>query len=415
MASLVPQILVVFLIVFGATSPSPALASAAPPHYEGNVTLGPARDAISATMTIRGTVPTSGEYRFLLGRTFKLTQVDSEGAEASVVETEKPFPGILQAIVLKAPVGGPFTLRVSYAGTLVQMQQPPINSVSPELVELSVDSWWLPYPSDLNSGLTADMQFTGLAAGVTTVSTGIVSPIPGGVKIHLERPNDLALISAPNLRERREGKFVFYSEDPDGELASTYRKHGTQALSELEALYGPIPGGSARVVVVPRAAPNGYNRRGYFVVSARATKQQESTLAISLVHEIAHSWWSKADFLGSDYWLVEGPAEYTGVRYGRKHFGTAVMAPRLERARTLAASAGPVVREGRSPDAAIYSKAMLLLTDLEERLGEQKMDRLLRRVAAADQHTTAVFLAILADEAGPNMANEFEQRLEARE
>ena len=395
--------------------PGSAQARLAPPHYVGVVTLGAARDVLSARMTIRVNLPESGEYRLLLGRTFKISQVEAEGGTVSTAETEQPIPGILQALIVKAAAARTVTVRVSYSGTLLHMQQPPINSVSPELVELSVDSWWLPYPSDLNGGLTAAVEFKGLAAGLTTVSTGPVTPVPGGVKVALEHANDLALIAAPNLQERREGKFVFYAQDPDGELAATYRKHGAMALSELEALYGPIPGGAARVIVVPRVAPNGYNRRGYFVVSARAVKSSESTLAISLVHEIAHSWWSKADFLGPDYWLVEGPAEYTGFRYGRRHFGDALMAPRIERARTIAATAGPIVRDGRSPDAAIYSKAMLLLTELEQQLGEKSMDRLLRRVADSERHTTAGFLDTLAEHAGRDIADEFSSKLRARD
>ena len=58
---------------------------------------------------------------------------------------------------------------------------------------------------------------------------------------------------------------------------------------------------------------------------------------------------------------------------------------------------------------------MLLLTELEGELGSGTMDRVLRRVANAPAHTTAIFLDVLREEAGAEVSTRFEQKLRSRD
>lgn len=389
----------------------------APASYRVRASLGPATDALSAEVDIRLFRDRAGsEYRFLLGRSFTVSHIEAEGATVRVEPTDQPFPGVLQAFVVTPDpaASGDIRIRTIYSGTLTQAQQPPINSVSQDLIELSVDSFWLPIPQDLNAGVVAEAEFTGVPRDAAVASTGEVTREGDVVRISLTRPNDLTLTASPLLKEVREAPLTFYAVNPDSEAVRAFRRHGPTGIAYLEGLLGPRPGGDIAVVVAPRESKAGYNRPGYIVVGDRPADTAEYALGGSLIHELAHTWWSKANFLTEDYWLVEGPAEYLTWRYGQATFGDELARRHLARNRATAENSGSVIGRGRPSSRAYYYRSMVLLVGLEERIGRERMDALLRRYVGQETHTTATFLTALSEIAGPEVSADFEARLRSQ-
>ena len=119
-----------------------------PPHYDGVITLGPERDEVSASLRISLKVPASSEYRLLLGRSFKIAHIEAEGATVTVEDTEQPFPGILQAIILRtaARASRDVQVRVTYAGKLgvdtdnMLVSQPDSGEQALEIAEVLIRS-----------------------------------------------------------------------------------------------------------------------------------------------------------------------------------------------------------------------------------------------------------------------------------
>jgi hypothetical protein len=386
----------------------------AAPSYRIDARLGPAPNELSANVEIRLARRRAGdEYRFLLGRSFTVLSHEARGADVRVEPTERPFPKVLQAIIVRptAGDGSDIVLRIAYRGVLAAMQSPPINSVSPLLTELSVDSWWLPFPHELNVGITGVAHVSGITPNAVAVSTGRVRRERNRLTVTLERPNDLTLLASPDLKQAREGRLHFYAVDPESANAITYRRHGARGLAFLEGSLGRFPGGDMNVVMVRRASTAGYSRPGYIVVADRENASSEAALGMSLVHELAHSWWSRASFITEDYWLVEGPAEYWAHRYGEHVFGAESMRSRIADAKRRATDAGPIIGGARAGSNAVYSKSMLLLMALEQEVGREKFDRFLARFAARETHTTAAFLNDVAQTFGPDAARRFEAGL----
>ena len=392
--------------VYGAGPPAP--------HYDLRVSLGPGADWVSGRAAITLSRERAGqEYRFLLARTMRVTRAESDEAEVRVENTDVPFPNALQAIIVRPRPGSKaIRVRVDYAGRLARLQSPPINSINPELIELSVDSFWLPFPHEFNAGMTATACIRGIPRDAAVVSTGTVTRRRNEVRIALTRPNDLAIIASRNLREARDGQLIFLAADPGNAEARIYRRHGQQGIAFLESLLGPLPGGVSRVVVVRRESRAGYSRPGYMVISERAEGSQEWSMAGDLVHEISHAWWSRGNFLSEDYWLVEGPANYYMQRYGLQSFGAEAMAASLNKSLERARKATAINGQRPNSDTA-YAKGELLLRTLEQEIGHERFDRFMRDFVDEETHTTRGFLDMLGRHTDRSTAERFERRLRA--
>jgi hypothetical protein len=108
--------------------------------------------------------------------------------------------------------------------------------------------------------------------------------------------------------------------------------------------------------------------------------------------------------------MSESVAEYFALRYVEATLGKPELDRMLERKRKAAEAAGPLIGVDRKPSGAgLYQKGTVLLFDLEARIGRPALDRILVRRKPPD--TTPAFLKALAEEAGPQVAQEFEAKL----
>jgi len=385
-------------------------ASSRLPHYALDLRVHPAEHTIDASVTI--SLEGAAVRQFLLGPTYTIREIVVTGGTVDTTTSTTPIPN-LRLITLRPNGAGTATLTMRYDGALFELQRPSINVVGPDLVELSVDSFWLPYQAELGAPFSVEGSVHGLAPTAVTVAN-VSSRFSDGV-LRLSSgaagTADLALIASPELKETNAGRVRMLAVDTSSTLATYYRRHGVAAIGFLEGVLGAMPGETATITVARRASGRGYARPGYVVVTDVPGTQPGPGHAKFVAHEFAHLWFSRASLTSEDYWLVEGPAEYLGLRYVRDSLDAAALEPLLVPIRASAAKAPSVLGHGRANDAALYAKVPMLLFELESRIGRAKMDMLLRRLAAEPRHTTGVFLQLLGDTAGSEAARDFEERL----
>ncbi|HEX9933489.1 MAG TPA: hypothetical protein VGB08_11660 [Allosphingosinicella sp.] len=404
------------LFVALAAAAGVAAAAAAPERHHAHarieLRIAPEAGTLSAEAILSLPPAAAGEeIGFVLARSLAVASAEAgPNAIVTVAPTERPWGGLQRISVRFRDAERAPRLRVRYAGRPATGGAPPINMITPDHVELSLDGMWVPIREDLGLPFTVDARIAGLPAGATLVGPGRLTRRGGVLRLRRSVPDvDVAFVASPALRRAAgNGPCRFYAADPDGEEASLFRRHCAAAGAFLGNWFGPLPGSAPRLALVRRERKSGYQRIGYIVL-AEGRGGSEAGAAKFTAHEFAHSWFRNANATTEHRWVDEATAEYVGLRYVRHALGEAaletLLAPKRERART----AGPVVA-GRT-DAELYDKGALLLFELEDRIGRERMDRIVARIAAARIGLTEDYVRVVAEVAGPAEARWFDQRL----
>lgn len=395
-----------------------AAMAAAPAHYDMKMHFDVTTGRVAAVVTV--TLPEANdETDFIIGDRFKLERVDAgKDAQVAITSIDKPIPH-LNRIAVRFPVGAPGTRRVRfvYNGPLNQAGEGE-PALSPQRVELDIETMWLPAREDLGMLFTVDADITGLPENLVVIPQGDFKRT--GDRLHIHRDGldaDVLIDGAVGLTRVNGPDVDFYAADQADPLVALLRKHAFGAAAFYHRLYGPPDPTPVKMVIVPRANGAGYSRRS-FVVMPTFRKLgdppppfDESSPARFVSHEFRHAW--KANIEGLDYdsyWLSESVAEYFALRYAEATLGIKERDAVLDKKRKAMIDAGPLIGLGKKPKrAALYQKGPVLLFDLETRIGRPTLDRVL--VRRDTPITTAAFLRDLAKVAGPDVAKAFEAKL----
>jgi len=390
----------------------PVRAKAAVPHYEVDARLRPAEGTLNATVSVHfPAAPAGTKHGLMLARTFTVTSATGRNGTVVVTDIDQPVRG-LQQVVIETQAEGDASVTFTYEGQLGSWTEPPLNSLSADLIELNLDSFWLPYPAPLGSSFTVNGVVRGLPPTAMVVASRAFTRTPDGIRLDGDMPGmDLALLASPHFQMITEGRLRLRAWDLESPTARFYREHGERALGFLERQLGPSSRDTLAITVVRRANRSGYARPGYVVVTEGAALDRPAAVAKFIAHELAHGWFMRADPQSEDYWLSESPAEYLGLVYAESVFGGEAMEALVAPKRVRATEAGSLLGRGRVSDAELYSKGPVLLFGLEAEIGRSSLLRVLRALAAEPTHTTRLFLEHLAREAGPDTAAAFERRL----
>lgn len=400
-------------------------AQAAPSHYDLKARIDPKTGKLTAhlvlTLQPQDLKPETG---FLLGQRFKLSHMDAgPGAKVTAAPAEVAHLDRVQRITLKLPAQPtrPVRLTLDYTGPLADAEDKDSVAFRGDLMELRLEDMWLPARDNLTMVYSADADITGVAADKVAVAQGQVSH--KGDRLTIHRPMvdfDLPITAATGLKRFQREDAEVYARDFDNMLVRAFKKHSALAAEFEQNLLGPLPGGGPfRVVVSPRQKGGAYARKAYINSSdardeMKDLKSEDDIGPVSVVaHEFGHAWWWAADPLTDNYWLAESMAEYTAMRYIEHQFGVAKRDELLAKKRERAKEAGPMLAGKRPTKLALYQKGPVLLFELDAEIGREKMDRLLRTLAANPPHVTGDFLAALTQIAGPEVAREFEAKLRA--
>ncbi|HYH09144.1 MAG TPA: hypothetical protein VEK11_18995 [Thermoanaerobaculia bacterium] len=381
------------------------------PHYDLQARVMRNDGTVAANVTI--TLPPAAETNFLLGGTFRITQASASGASVTVAPTDKPWKGLQRITVRSRRPLRRVKLQIRYAGPLGSTGTPPLNTISKDLVELNLDGMWVPVVEGFTTRFTLDATIDGIPRELIALAPGRVTR--SGRRIVIDRDDDIdvAFVASRGLHQMSADGFELYSLDPQSELSQLYVQHGTGALTFLESWFGRMPGRPVRVVVVRRPRESGYARRGYVVVSEARRSGGDAPMAKFIAHEFAHAWWAPVDPNTEHRWLQESIAEYVALRYIDSALGKAALEQLLTLKREIAKNATSILGRGARTDAELYNKGPLLLFDLEEKIGREKLDQVLRELAQNPPSETSQFLDVLRQVAGEDAARMFEATLRA--
>lgn len=397
----------------GSVAPRQAAATAAP-HLTVDLDLAIAEESMTATAVLRpGPVAADEELGFVLARSMSIDSVQAgPGTQVTVGDSVGPWTGLQRIGVRFSQAQTDPRITFRYRGRPAGGGTPPINMVTPQLIELSLDGMWIPIREDLGMRFTTQADVRGLPEGFSLIAQGDQTRTRDAIRITRSYPDiDLAFVASPRLQARRGLGVEVFAADPAAQQPAFFFDHAERALRFLQGWLGPLPTQPVRVVVVSRARQSGYARIGYIVLVESDREPTRGTAGF-VAHELAHLWFSNANALTDHRWLDESIAEYVALRYVESQFGSEARDALMVRRRERLGTARPVLGTNRN-NVELYGKGPLLLMELEERVGRPIMDRLVAQVAKERVRTTADFLTILSALSSADVARWFDGRLRA--
>jgi hypothetical protein len=407
------------LLASCASSPRDENARAAPMHYRVLATITPTGE-LSADVTVTLPPGSPAQTDFILGRRFELQPVEvSPSAEVHVEATDKPLSGLHGIKIRFADEQRKrATLRFRYSGPIFASKEQDRLGYTPDCIEMALELMWLPFVSQLNQQFTLEAELRGIAPDLVVVAQGKVERDGEVVRVRRHVPDfDFAWVAVRGLKPVNAPGMEFYARDLEDPLVKVLRKHAIDSSQFHQKWFGPLPGGPIRLAVVPRKVGGAYARVGYTIMSEGRGPGEpppeftELSRAAGVAHEFAHAWWMAADPFSEHYWLTESLAQYASWRYLEFAFGREALEAELVKAREAVKDAGPVLGHGRPSRLLLYTKTPLMLIDLEQRIGRDKLDAVLAKLSRKPPRMTHEFMAVLSEVAGEEAARDFEAKL----
>jgi hypothetical protein len=408
-----------FLLASCTSNAPDETARPAPMHYRVLATIMPSGD-LSADVTVTLPPSSPAEVNFILGRRFELQPLEtSPAAEVQVEATDEPLSGLHGVrIRFDGEQKKRATLRFRYSGPIFASKEQDRLGYTPDCIEMALELMWLPFVSQLNQQFTLEAELRGIAPDLIVVAQGDVERNGDVVRVRRRVPDfDFAWVAVRGLKPVNAPGMEFYARDLEDPLVKVLRKHAIDSSQFHQKWFGPLPGGPIRLAVVPRKVGGAYARVGYTIMAEGRGPGEppppftELSRAAGVAHEFAHAWWMAADPFSEDYWLTESLAQYASWRYLEFAFGREALDAELAKGRDAVKDAGPVLGHGRPSRLVLYSKVPLMLRDLEQQIGRDKLDTVLARLSRKPPRKTHEFMAVLSDVAGEEVARDFEAKL----
>jgi len=157
------------------------------------------------------------------------------------------------------------------------------------------------------------------------------------------------------------------------------------------------------IVISERKKGGGYARKGALYLGGFVDSIyliERANYMRYLGHEIAHFWWTGADVNKED-WLNESFAEYSAMMLLREIVDEEAFKSRLEKKAEESKDLPPVwemERGSRYSEAVLYSKGVVLLYNLDKRVGEEKFLKILKLRIDSNINNTNDFLVLIENE-----------------
>ena len=183
--------------------------------------------------------------------------------------------------------------------------------------------------------------------------------------------------------------------------------------------FGKIQVQDMCLVVSKRDKGGGYSRKGGLFLGGLTDSNylnKRTDYVRYLGHEIAHFWWRGAASNWED-WLNESFAEYSAMILIKELRSKEEFNSRLNIKRSESNNTPPIWEISRNAPLAqqvLYSKGVILLIELEEKIGNNKFLELCRARIDKKTNNTLDFLNLIKDIGGKEIADWFEQSLKTR-
>jgi len=227
---------------------------------------------------------------------------------------------------------------------------------------------------------------------------------------------DILIVASKDLKTKKiEKKNILvetvYTTFPKSDVDSIVEAF-TDVLDFFNPRYGKQDGEVyLKFIIDPTEGTGGYGRKNLIRLKASNFSYY---FKLGIAHELSHTWWQKADMKSWEDWLNESFAEYSTLIYLRERIGTELYIETLERYRQNAENMPAIWGIERTSDSAyttLYEKGSLVLINLENKLGEEKMAAFLRLLIDKSIDNTADFLIELEGFSSQEIRDWFEIEL----
>ena len=289
--------------------------------------------------------------------------VAEDGSEISAIRYAQDFT-IRLSFPQTLPVGTPVNLTFFYNGSLVGVENSPIENVS--LASIEADRAFLLYPARWFpvNGYAADRFAANISVTVepnlNVIGSGlsISEPLDGKVKHTFEFsqpsfPGSIAVLPEDPVRVESEGVTTdMYFKTADAEQTTAYGEEIGSMVRFYSERFAPPYSTSLAVVEVGEYSPVGYAAPGIIFMSPYGITPEVNRE--SLGTQVAHQWWPVLTSPGNrnHTWLDRGLSLYSAMLYiedadGEEGFDPAIQDVRIG---ALTYDDIPIIQSGRLDD-----------------------------------------------------------------
>ena len=395
------------LIIFLLAIQVPTLVAQPADHLNMNLQFSGDSVFVEAEYLIR-TQAASDSLFFILNPMHRLDTIIAPGLREYKMgqRPDRPFPGQIVYFEEGFEKGQAIGVTFKYSIDLSAS-----NHWDSGWIELNVDKLWFPIHGDLDNLITYEVRITGFPDNFDLVSHMDASLQKGRDAIRITQPNpvfEVLILAGSDMQQvQLSDSIAFFSgtQVPDSVIQSMHEKvrYSIDYLNETVGQAEPIS--DFRVVLrnTPRSELGfQFNRKNMIVTGPDFDDYG------NLSHEIAHFWWTGADFL-REPWMNESFANYLMFMV-LERFDPTDYNKVLDNFQKRAEKAPPVAGATSFSNNAFpsyYHKGAILLKGLEDRIGKGRMHLLLRTCIEENVHSTSGFMAVLKEHEGPEVAEAF--------
>jgi len=420
---------IVFFVAFAACNGSPDLHKLDYSHYDIQLKIIPAEQFIKVSGSLKYMVKQDSldELSFNLHKKFVISNFSINGDNSYQLDTSNTnvrwLPDAMKIIYPaknKFHRGDILNVEFSYQGRITEWPDWSANVIGADWIEIGLYFPWYPSINGLFTykvSVDIDPDFNVFAIGKSTEKDN--------KKIfETEFPVYDFIICASKDLTIRETKLLNQSFKIVNCTLSDATVDSIQA--DIEDFYqtysnwfGKIQVQKMCLVVSKRDKGGGYSRKGGLFLgglSDSAYLSERIDYIQYLSHEIAHFWWHGAASNWED-WLNESFAEYSAMKAikelrGKEEFNTKLKIKRNESINTP--PIWGISRNDPSAEQVLYSKGVVLLSELEEKIGNNKFLELCKARIDKKVNNTLDFLNLIKDIGGKEIADWFEQSLKTK-
>lgn len=407
-----------------ALSTQAAFAQEASFHYAGGLSFQPEHGNLAADWRLTVQDDTLETVTFFLSAAFEEAEISGADVLAVDVAPAEGFGGAMMAYTLTlAPSaqGADRVIQMRYGGVLLpEPLHNRINTIDTDKIELTVDSFWMPFDSRFSSLVTAEINIgiSGATSGDWSgVAVETLAPAEQGFRLSQTRPAlDVAFTLMSRFERHEAEDYVVYDLRTD---AGAGVEAVTGALDFCTAYLNELAGRSAlpsAAVTITDRESAGYSRATLIALTDIRDSTPEA-LTQFICHELGH-YWSRGNPMTVENWLNESFADYVAIMGMRDRFGEAAFEARLDRYRAQISGADtppPAIwtpgTEARPPYLVAYRKGPLALAALEAEMGREAFEVFMAACMQREVATTPEMLAVLESVAGPETRRFFEAEL----
>ena len=351
---------------------------------------------------------------FLLNPEFEIDTIKSKGLMAYKITKKKGMPLPFYRLEFNEARDTSEMLAVEFKYKINLSEQ---NHMKSNWIELNADKLWFPNLGELNNEFTYEVTITNFPESyyLVTHTDAKVTQEKNTLTIKKDTPwYEVLVLAGKDLKEWEYDQNITLIGSQ--EIAdSTFQSIGKKVKNSVDMLNGYFgmsdPITSFKVVLrnTSRGELGFQFNRGNLIITGTDFNDYGN-----LSHEIAHYWWSKANFV-IEPWMNESFANYSMYQVF-KEFDSENYERLLASNRELSKNAIPVASASLfAADSymSYYHKGAIHLIDLEEKIGSELMRHLLSSCIEKNIKTTEDFLQELEKLANIENRNFFEGLLKS--